>query len=793
MRFEIEANPTGGLRIIHEIPDVGPICQIEGRNGVGKSMALRILELCTGTQPYAAADADSWASLRRQLGAVVVVRALNLAEGQSVEWRLNPAVWPERPKAVSGWLGTATIDGRTSTLEEAQGLIRVIHHSGELTLEGTIRARITRDRSAVRAVLDRFTQRERRIGEQLDLLRRDLERADFDQVRTLQSAVDVAREQAAEAVRVVELVRGQHGSLERALVLREQQARVAGDVPKLEERERELNKQVDVARERVRDVEAKYEEMRTRRRRDEAIIQEIEKVESLLKGRTKRAENARVRAVDLAAQSRLPAESNDVAQALAAVRKERDEVVRARDLVDATPRVRQLVEEVAARLTTQRAQALDDQVIARLDDTAVSVRGLREGVERRRLEFKDYQPEPPAAALEARIKTLTQRASLLSTLEEALEKARSAQQLVEQAQSQLTSLTSQLPADEATEYRQIDEQLDKVRNEHLNLVEQRALIRGQITEIVGGGREEGARELADLLGALGCAAGELESVLADRARELTDRLREQAVASAALTDAQRQVRLARAEFDQAVAILESGDEYGWLRSEGVTLPSSTLADDENGRRLKRLKTVVQSLEERFDSARDALRGLDGGLAAWEGPERLSDRSTVYGTAARNYYEAVFGREFSGREILDAIFDRGEFGRLDLEAMAVSWKTAEGELRTRPLAAFSSGERAFAYTRTRLQAIEQRAKNTVVALDEFGAYLARDRLRQLVEFLEKDILGAIADEVMIVLPLSRDYELELEGTRGSWHDEISRRVAELQERGYFVRAPDWVTV
>src|SRR5207237_728937 len=141
-------------------------------------------------------------------------------------------------------------------------------------------------------------------------------------------------------------------------------------------------------------------------------------------------------------------------------------------------------------------------------------------------------------------------------------------------------------------------------------------------------------------------------------------------------------------------------------------------------------------------------------------------------------------------IVDAIFDAGEFIALDLAAMTVRWRTDEGELRSRPLAAFSSGERAFAYTRTRLQALGPQARSTVVALDEFGAYLARDRLKQLVSFLEHDVLGTIANQVVIVLPLLRDYEAELEDTTGPLHEELAARVEDLRAHGYFVRAPDW---
>jgi integrase len=64
-------------------------------------------------------------------------------------------------------------------------LLQVFHHGGELTLEGTIRERIERDRDAVATVRERFAAREERLNERLDGLRRDLERADHGDLISL--------------------------------------------------------------------------------------------------------------------------------------------------------------------------------------------------------------------------------------------------------------------------------------------------------------------------------------------------------------------------------------------------------------------------------------------------------------------------------------------------------------------------------------------------------------------------------------------------------------------------------
>ena len=71
--------------------------------------------------------------------------------------------------------------------------------------------------------------------------------------------------------------------------------------------------------------------------------------------------------------------------------------------------------------------------------------------------------------------------------------------------------------------------------------------------------------------------------------------------------------------------------------------------------------------------------------------------------------------------------------VDLDAREVLWEE-NGILRSRPLEAFSSGEQAFAYTRARLGLLDDEdnpPQNRLVVLDEFGAFIAHDRLQQLL--------------------------------------------------------------
>lgn len=138
-----------------------------------------------------------------------------------------------------------------------------------------------------------------------------------------------------------------------------------------------------------------------------------------------------------------------------------------------------------------------------------------------------------------------------------------------------------------------------------------------------------------------------------------------------------------------------------------------------------------------------------------------------------YYQARFTEQLAAEEILTALFDGGSHLRLDLLAMTTNWQTPTGERRTRPLEAFSSGEKAFAYTRVQLEDIKKsRAVNRVAFLDEFGAYVARDRLDELLSFIRRRALRELVEQVVVILPYASEMT----------KDEASQ----LEDHSYFAR-------
>jgi len=211
------------------------------------------------------------------------------------------------------------------------------------------------------------------------------------------------------------------------------------------------------------------------------------------------------------------------------------------------------------------------------------------------------------------------------------------------------------------------------------------------------------------------------------------------------------------------------------------MPSATDGDD------VRNATRILEFQKRVEAVRSSLQALGTGLlpALIGGLQTLADTvrnkpSTVIteslNEALRHRYELEFSQHLSAPEVASALFDSGQFQRLNLAEVTVSWLDGETQLHTRPLEAFSSGERAFAYTLARLQRARTTTAHRVVALDEFGAFVDRDRFAQLVQFIGKRVLNQTADQVIVVLPLRPETERSL--TVAQRH--------ELQERNYVSR-------
>jgi hypothetical protein len=132
-------------------------------------------------------------------------------------------------------------------------------------------------------------------------------------------------------------------------------------------------------------------------------------------------------------------------------------------------------------------------------------------------------------------------------------------------------------------------------------------------------------------------------------------------------------------------------------------------------------------------------------------------------------------------------ERAEKVSIDLRTRLVSWE-ANGSQHTKPIEALSSGERAFAFTQAKLALLQQgpqSSQNRLIALDEFGAFVSSNRIRQLATYLQRWRDSHPSDQILIILPANQDYQALARGADGDTAKRYLRMGNALSEQGWFV--------
>ena len=206
-----------------------------------------------------------------------------------------------------------------------------------------------------------------------------------------------------------------------------------------------------------------------------------------------------------------------------------------------------------------------------------------------------------------------------------------------------------------------------------------------------------------------------------------------------------------AEREQLAARLMN--RSGWWRRLSVQLEPATVADPEKlDAFVALLSRAAQAVIDQLDDLDETLASVEAGLvAAHDAKQPASPAATA---VLRNVEHRLGAAYFDQETVAEALFGGGVLDHLDLVNQRIEWIGADGTPLSRPLEAFSSGERAFAYTRARLQRLRSvpPVRNRLVVLDEFGAFLERSRLDLLERYLYEEVVGSLVEQALIILPL-----------------------------------------
>lgn len=795
VHFRLEGDATRrdtGLRVISDIPN-GRLQRLEGQNGIGKTLAVRLLELCTGRQPFLD-RAASWATLRELLHQVTVtVEGLSTEDGHDAKTLTlelaDSRDWPKEPEDVGEWLGHANLDGKSIPITSIRELLTVQRIGGDEALGESLAADLGRANERMRWLQRRQQMRHDAWGEHVAAVLRvtaagtAFDLADLRETSAtlqnefglFQSAATQAEQEAQNAAELGRLV-------QRAQDLLQTQPRIEAELAAAEAAERATVVALD-------GLDRQAAELLNKSHKAKEIRKRVDDLVPLQRKRQERRERRRLdlQAICRAADLSVPVDLIAADELGRNMREELEQLRQQRLSHDRAGLVLELVADVSRPVGRAVAGGLGDEVLAQLPAGPATVRDLEEGLERRRQGLQ-VGTSSAATKINDQISRLQGRLAAAARIADAVRLLGKAESDLTATRTEITEVLSELSRPEAQSYEQVNEQRAVLVDQLASYLQQKSTLEAELAELLSDGGEEELRQRVAAIGAtLGLAvqyALKMSPEAADqRTRELAevadDAHRRSVTAAQERDRAVQEVAAAESAVRAAIHQLRDDTLYGWLHQQ-VRIPpgddSQILhnflvrlhgAAQEVGDRLVESLNDVQAVEEAIDELQSRLN------ASARAGNIAGSRNLPLGAAVRRYYERQFADKLTADELRAALFDYGRDISVDLEEMTTSWTARNGTAQTRPLEAFSSGERAFAYTQVQLQQLAQgpQARNRVVFLDEFGAFVARERFDQLLRYLRHQALGSIADQVVLILPLRERLD---EG-----------QTAELKRRGGYV--------
>jgi hypothetical protein len=777
VHFRLDAEPDN-LRVIREVPE-GTLLRIQGRNGIGKTLFVRLLQLATGFQPYLSMP-RAWQTLREGLGPCRI-DVDGLKQGVRLELLLEPAGWPIHPEPVAEWLGAARRNGRSIEWADVARVLRVFRVGGDESLVRSLSLQVRSDQERVTQQRERLAAIASDWDAQLQPLLAavdDLVIPTWDELtgvaHSRRVAADKARRRRKEALEDLDRVRRARQFEARLDALRTERPHILARLQELGAR----NDDVDAELARTEETAAR---VLAGQRQGRQMRGEITKEERLYRLRAERLQRRRYELAAALRKVGLHGTQNEetLHDALVAARNRLADVEARRASSDRAGLVVDLINSVDRPIHRAIEDDLSDEHVADIADIAVTVQELAAGLASRRATIESQTTEKSRQL----VVEVERTRSLISDLHDALRIVRllnKAESDLAETSMRLVQLAGRLSGASAQSYRQLQEQRASLVDELMTLAVERANLDRQLEELLIEGDEDAiCHALAQL---------DVEETGAEL-DERVDRLEHEA-ATAAASEA-----LASDEADAADARVErlrralalaldrlGDDEFAWVARTGARLPERRSSPAEQQAAVIELHGAARSI--RADVT-EVLNDHDALGMALDNLARRISADVPQGPPASirlikpvtRYYERVFAQELAEPEMRNALFDGGSDVSLDLELLTTTWTGRGGERRSRPLEAFSSGEHAFAYTRLQLENVNKfDAENKVVFLDEFGAYVARDRLEDLFTFVRKKAIGIIADQVVVILPLTTQPR-----------DQTQR--AALTQNGYYVEAID----
>ena len=784
--FERERGSNGALLpLIEEIPS-GPIQILEGRNGIGKSLAVRLLELATGTNPYRT-DPAAWKALGESLGDTVITAQ---GDDHDLEVRLSPSAWRPRPDDEVEPGTTTFVDGVPVERSVVVQRLQVIRIAGEETLSQALGGNFAQLSQETARLAESIEPRAQALLDLLDETLETLRHADTspldEQAALLEVAtaeLEEANERRAALEAKLDTVRSGREAMRAVDALK-------ADGPELRSRISAMTRQLDEADAEREEAVQTLSRVAADQDREQDNEKEFERIERLIRRRENAVSRADDRVLELALRLGVEDDAEHVDREAEECALQLSESSRRRAELGRHDRVRQLIADLLEKVADSSDLLDDHALLFHIGGVAVNLMALRSTLSQREAELSATNVAQEIDALDQRIVHLIERREALARLGDELAERDRLRDKVGEALEEFAAVEATLATSATAEFRAARDRLDTAVATTQRVTVERIQAQHALSELTGGSTPEELTERIDRARALDPSGEDphLDSVYNDLADEVDTAVRTAINAEEVRRGYLAAVETREAQRQGAVAQLQSASSHSWLK------PSFDLsaAESWDGSVFAEAIRRLASMRDRIDQAVKNVKAVSTGLLDVGNhlagtytlhPAEDGLRKAVVGACERRLVE-----QFSENEVREALFAGEIVESADLQEMLVTWHH-RGRQMIRPLSAFSSGEQAFAYARARIGGLDvpESGQHRLLVLDEFSAFVAGDRRALLYRLLEEVIERGSASQVLLIVPLAQDFSDPGVREAASRDAALNRRMAEVDRRGYFVEA------
>ena len=775
---------------------------LEGLNGIGKTLAVRLLEVCTGTMPYDQ-DSAAWRSLRDGLGPVTI-EVTGLRGAERVEWVTDSGDWESTDGTApsSSWFSVIAIDGQPATLETVRQLITVHRLAGDEGITDTFAARAEAYAAAVRRWMTRHTHEEQGplaelenvTATALDLL------TDWssDKWRDLRTRAASASDDVASLEVAAHASQLRRKGIDEALTLSLRLAEIRRRAPGLQRELAEIDSQIQAARSEQEAAQRQVAALAAEVGRTEPLERELRNARRTLERNRRKLETASYKAARQAAALDLQVDKRAVDDYISQLRQLGENLRKQRARLDATPAMKSLLQDLTGELSAAESRGLGDQITFEDADNGfqLTVSQTRSGMLARRAYLEQRPPAPEATEVSealARSEANLHRALALS---ETLESVGRFIRLVNGNEDRVDAALRAGAGGQAADALQSASNRRRLADRTLlDLATRRAAVAQRLGVSEDSTSEEAiGKQLDHVLAQLDLPEDQLQHELLVAEGTVTRAQQDLASAQHRANDLRQQLSTAEGEVRRATDLLYADDRLAWVRSSIAALhplPGTAPSSIESRfPALEAAKTTVAQVNDRLGEHRTQLVAVERALHGVAHHIRGQTIGTSnYVQELQSWLAGRYSEWFNNPRVRKELLADSEGDvRVDLEGRQVTWRSRQGE-RSRPLEAFSSGEQAFAYTKVRLARLDEEgavAANRLIVLDEFGAFIARDRLQVLFDYLRERAAEHEGDQVLVILPLSRDYREMARSAIGSNAEMFNALADQVEARSYSAR-------